>query len=112
VALHIDTVRNSGRQREIRAIKIWSHIRGLEWPSLYLELFTIQALRGRPSTALADNVAHALRTIATMLLSTRIEDPANSNNILSDDLTLQEKGRITAMAAQSAQAQNWGEVIW
>ena len=77
-----------------------------------LELFTIQALYGRPGAALADNVLHALRMIGTSLATTRIEDPANTNNILSDDLTTQEKQRIAGLAAQSAQQQYWKDIIW
>jgi hypothetical protein len=112
VALHIETVRNSGRQREIRAIKIWRLLRNLDWPSLYLELFTIQALAGRSQTNLADNVEHALRTIGSLLTSARIEDPANSSNILSDDLTRQEKEQIATLATQAAQETYWKDVIW
>lgn len=112
VALHVNTARNSGRLREIRAIKIWRLNHNFDWPSLYLELFTIHALSGRPQTALADNVLHALRTIGTSLASTRIEDPANSNNVLSDDLTAPEKQRIAGLASQSAREQSWGSIIW
>jgi hypothetical protein len=41
LTLHVDTVRNSGRLREIRAVKVWRFLHGLDFPSLYLELFTI-----------------------------------------------------------------------
>jgi hypothetical protein len=112
VALHVDTVRNSGRFREIRAIKIWRLLRNLDWPSLFLELFTISVLSGRSRTALADNVLHVLRTIGTSLTSTRIEDPANTNNVLSDDLTGQEKQRIASLAAESSREQSWDKIIW
>jgi len=112
VALHIDTVRKSVRFREIRAIKIWRFLRNLEWPSLYLELFTIQALTARSRTALADNMLHVLRTIGTSLVSTRIDDPANTNNILSDDLTAQEKQRIAGIATESAREKYWEKIIW
>ena len=46
VSLHVDTVHNSGRLREIRAVKIWRMLHGLDFPSLYLELFVIDALSG------------------------------------------------------------------
>ncbi len=112
VKLHVDTVRSSGRLREIRAMKIWRLLNSLDFPSLYLELFTIQALSGRSQSNLAENVLHALRTIGTSLASTRIEDPANTNNVLSDDLTKQEKERIASLAAQSARQQYWKDIIW
>src|SRR6266568_159718 len=100
VALHVDTVRNSGRLREIRAVKIWRFLHGLDFPSLYLELFTIQSLSGRTQSTLAENVLHALRTIGSSLASARIVDPSNTNNVLSDDLTRQEKERIATLASQ------------
>ncbi len=112
VALHVDTVRNSGRLLEIRAVKIWRFLRGLDFPSLYLELFTIESLSGRSQSGLAENLLHALRTIGTSLASTRIEDPSNTNNALSDDLTRQEKERIASSAWQSSQQQSWGSIIW
>ncbi len=112
VALHIDTVRNSGRLREIRAIKIWRLLHRLDFPSLYLELFTIQSLSGRSQSTLAENVLHALRTIGSSLASARIADPANTNNVLSDDLTRQEKERIATLASQTSQQPSWGSIIW
>lgn len=112
VALHVDTVHTSGRLKEIRAVKIWHMLHNLDFPSLYLELFTIQALSGRSRSTLAENVLHALRTIGTSLTSTRIEDPANTNNVLSDDLTHAEKQQIATLAAKSAREQSWGRIIW
>lgn len=112
VTLHVDRVRNSGRVKEIRAIKIWRMLRGLDFPSLYLELFTIKSLSGRSRSTLAENVLHALRAIGSSLPSTRIEDPANTNNILSDDLTQAEKQNIASSAAPSARQQYWKDIIW
>jgi hypothetical protein len=111
VALHVDTVRNSGRSKEIRAIKIWRLLHGLDFPSLYLEFFAIDALSRRSRSALAENVLHVLRTVGSSLTSTRIVDPANTNNVLSDDLTQAEKQRVAAQAAQSAREQTWERII-
>lgn len=112
VALHVDTVHGSGRLKEIRALKIWRMLNGLDFPSLYLELFSIDALAGRSRSALAENVLHALRTIGSSLSSTRVVDPSNTNNILSDDLNHAEKLRIATQAAQSARESSWGGIIW
>jgi hypothetical protein len=112
VALHVDTVHNSGRLREIRAIKIWRMLHGFDFPSLYLELFTINALSGRSRSTLAENVIHVLGAIASSFTSTRIVDPANTNNVLSDDLTQAEKQRFSVQAAQSASQPSWGRIVW
>jgi len=54
VSKHVDIVRNSGRLREIRAVKIWRLLHGLDFPSLHVELFTIQALSGRSFYSLSE----------------------------------------------------------
>lgn len=112
VALHVDSVRDSGRLKEIRALKIWRMLHRLNFPSLYLELFVIDALSGRSRSALAENVLHVLRTIGSSLTTTRIVDPANTNNIVSDDLTQAEKQQVAAQAAGSSREQSWGSIIW
>ncbi len=112
IARHVNVVRGSGRTREIRAIKIWRHLHGLDFPSLYLELFAIDALSGHPSSTLARNVIHVLKTIGSSLATTRIEDPSNSANILSDDLTSEEKKHIARTAQQSSTESSWARIIW
>ena len=112
VALHVDTVSKSGRQREIRAVKVWRMLHSLDFPSLYLELFTIRSLSGRARLTLAENVLHTLRTIGDSLPSARIEDPANTNNIVSDDLNKTEKERVARLAAESAKQPYWERIIW
>jgi hypothetical protein len=88
--IHIRDVRDSGRTREIRAIKIWRKNHGLDFPSFYLELTVMKALSGCGYN-LADNVQRALGYIADNLPTAAVEDPANTNNTISDDLTLSEK---------------------
>ena len=112
IVLHVDTVRNSDRLKEIRVAKIWRMLHGFDFPSLYLELFAIDALSGRSRLTLAENVLHVLRTVGSSLSSTRIVDPANTNNILSNDLTQAEKQRIAAQATLSAREQSWLRIIW
>lgn len=112
VALHISTVRESGRTNEIRALKIWRKLRGLDIPSLHLELFVIQALAGRSKDALASNVLFALSAMGSSFASTRIVDPGNSGNVISDDLSAASKKAIAAAAEQSAGQKLWSAIIW
>lgn len=112
VNLHVDTVVKSHRLREIQAVKIWRHIHQLDWPSLYVELFVINALAGRNTDSLAHNVLRALETIGETLERTCIVDPANLDNVLSHDLTPQEKKGIADQAKKSAAEQHWEDIIW
>lgn len=109
---HVSVVAESGRLNEIRASKIWRELHRLEFPSLYLELMVIRALHGRATGQPAKNFCSALECFRDQLTSARIEDPANSNNILSDDLTDAEKRAVAAAARDSLSKQRWEDVIW
>lgn len=112
VALHIKAVRDSGREKEIRAVKVWRNLHELHFPSIYLELIVIQALKYRRQTDLADNFLHVLHYLVSSLPQTRIVDPSNANNIISDDLSQIEKQTIVRQAQLSLQQHNWGQIIW
>lgn len=112
VDLHISRVGNSKRIDEIRAIKIWRNLRSIDFPSFYLELTVINALYGRPINTLADNVFICLQYLSKSFLRARVIDPANTNNCISDDLTLAEKRTIANAANLTLQAGTWEEVIW
>ncbi len=98
---HISQVRNSGRINEIIALKIWRENHQLEWPSIYLETFVINNLKGRSLSDLSDNIWYLLKIISEEFLYQTIVDPANSNNILSDELSDYEKKKVIAQAISS-----------
>jgi len=112
ITTHISTVRNSNRTVEIMATKIWRERHGLEFPSLFLELAVIEATKYRKYGEYNDNFWEVLKWLSLNITSTRIIDPANSNNILSDDLSIIEKKSISSKAYESLQKKNWGEIIW
>jgi hypothetical protein len=112
VEKHVSVVAGSGRLNEIRASKVWRDLHRLEFPSLYLELMVIRALQGRAAGQLATNCWTALEYFRDHITSARIEDPANSNNILSDDLTDGEKRAVAMVAKDSLSKQQWEHIIW
>lgn len=112
IDIHVNTVKRSNRLKEIRAVKIWRMLHGLDFPSLYLEIFVIESLSRHSYSTIAENVIHVLKTFGSSLASARVIDPANTNNILSDDLTQDEKKSIAAKASQSAHEQYWERIIW
>jgi hypothetical protein len=109
---HINLVAHSGRLNEIRAIKIWRQLNNLDFPSFYLELATIDALSGRSTNQLADNVWATLIYLRDKFSNARFVDPANTANIISDDLTPTEKMVIANAAGTSLTKQYWSQVIW
>ena len=110
--MHIDTVTKSGRVAEIRAIKLWRDRHGLSFPSFALELSVIEALKGRSTMTLADNVIHVLKDLAANVGVRKLVDPSNTNNIVSDDMTAAEKAAVAKQAIASAAKRTWREIIW
>lgn len=108
---HISQVRNSGRINEIIALKIWRENHQLEWPSIYLETFVINNLKGRSLSDLSDNIWYLLKIISEEFLYQTIVDPANSNNILSDELSDYEKKKVIAQAISSRKEKYWSNIL-
>lgn len=108
---HIGFVKNSGRLNEIRAMKIWRNLHGLEFPSFYLELSVMNALKGCSRLSLVSNLVKVLEYFSDDFTDAFIQDPANSNNIISDDLTEKEKQAIASMANLSLMKTTWDQVI-
>lgn len=109
---HISRVRQSGRITEITALKIRRENHKIKFPSIYLECFVIDSLHGRSLNAPADNIMYLLQDIRDNIQTRRVVDPANTNNILSEELTQMEKKALSDAAQQSLLAPYWGEIIW
>ena len=86
-----------GRQRESRILKLWRNQKKLDFPSFYLELTVIDTLSGQYGGTASGNVWKVLEYLRDRFPSARVVDPANTNNIVSDDLTVadteQNQGR-------------------
>ncbi len=109
---HISNVLHSGRRNEIIALKIWRENHTLEFPSIVLETFTIDALSKHSTTTLADNFLYVLECVRDNIENAYVLDPANSNNVISDDLSRYEKSILAQQAEKSILEQNWMDIIW
>lgn len=108
---HIACVTGALRQREIRILKLWRHQKAIDFPSFYLELTVIAALTNSGLfNTLSQNVVHCLQYLADRFQTARALDPANGNNVVSDDLTAAEKARI-AQAAAAALKGSWENLV-
>lgn len=109
---HIAYVKNSGRIDEIKTLKVWRQLHGLEFPSFFLEMAVIDSLAYARSGNLAANVLTCLVFIRDNIKTIKYIDPANTNNIISDDCTASEKHTIATQAAKSRAQANWGNIVW
>lgn len=104
-------VRESGHTDEIRALKLWRDQHGLDFPSFYLELTVIAALRRRQAGDLAENVWAALGYLERHLVPRAVLDPTNAINIVSEELTKDQKATIRDAAAASRAGRSWSEIL-
>lgn len=111
VVKHINHVSQSYRAREIRIVKLWRDQRGLDFPSFYLELSVIAALSGKLSGGLSANVWECFKYLRDAFSDARVIDPANTNNIISDDLSALGKTNIKSAAEQALKAKTWQEIV-
>jgi len=72
----------------------------------------MKALSGCSHFNLSSNVQRALGYIADNLTTAAVEDPANTNNMISDDLTPAEKKVIAAQATASYDQPRWEHTLW
>jgi hypothetical protein len=112
VAQHVHLIANSGRQQEICALKIWRERNGLEFPSLYLELTALRALETERFGQLADNILTVLHFLAGRFEQMVIRDPANGDNVVSGDLSTDEKKAIAKAARGALYDENWKKILW
>jgi len=112
IKTHVSNVAGSGRLKEIKLAKIWRQLHGLDFPSFYLELSVIDCLGGRSYSDLNGNFWEVLRFFSDEFSNKRYLDPSNTNNIISDDLSLIEKSQVQAMAKTSITKKTWKEIVW
>ncbi len=110
VATHISRISQSGRTQEIRAIKLWRNQKSLDFPSFYLELTVLDALFNAQGS-LSQNVWTVFEYLRDSFSAARVMDPANTNNIISDDLTAAEKTTIRNAAVRALAAKDWSEIV-
>lgn len=112
VDLHITKVQNSNRVNEILLTKIWRHIHGLDFPSIYLELIVLDALYNKQVNDISNNFWAVLVYLRDKFVDNVVTDPANTNNKISDMLYKYEKEAIALQAKTSLEKKTWGEIIW
>ncbi len=112
VGQHIHLVANSGRQQEICALKIWRERNALDLPSFLLDLTVLHALETERFGQLADNVLAVLRYLSSRFEQAVVRDPANSDNIPSNDLSADDKKIVAKAARHALYDENWKKIIW
>jgi hypothetical protein len=112
VVKHVSHILNCRRTSEIRVLKLWRDQQKIDFPSFYLELTVIQALAGAgPFPSLSINVWTVFQYLRDRFPNARVLDPANSNNVISTELSDSGKMSVKAAAERALRATNWNEIV-
>ncbi|MFQ5980215.1 MAG: nucleotidyltransferase [Candidatus Heimdallarchaeota archaeon] len=110
IKVHIDTVRNSDRRDALRLVKLWKVRNNLPFMTFILEQMVIEGCKGATKKELEPQLNKAFRYIYEKIGHARILDPANSNNILSNEMTTGQKNAVKTAAKKVLDAKRWSDV--
>ncbi len=112
IKIHINMVRDSGRRDVIRLMKLWRVKRNVPFKkSLALELITIQGCKGLRTDDLEKQMISTLTHVRDNILTVRIVDPANTNNVISDEICSSDRQQIRTAADMALKEQFWIQVL-
>lgn len=108
---HVQLVRESGRVEDIKALKIWRDLQGLRFPSFYLELIVLDALRHRAHQQPATNLIATLEYLRDRFAGTPFRDPANIENKVSTTMLEHEQLAIATAAGRTLVESDWARIV-
>jgi hypothetical protein len=109
---HIYIIKNSPHKQIIILLKIWCHLHKLDFPSFLLELTVLEALKRKPIFGIEKKFLTVLKYIIEEFFCVKIYDPANTNNIVSDIISNNQKLQIIQMARLSYESDCWEKIVW
>ena len=104
---HIHAARNGDRE-VVRLLKLWRARQAVPVGSFVLEL---AAARARSDGELEERFRRVLRFLSDDFMEARLVDPANSANVVTDEIEWGRK-RAIADAARAACEADWERVVW
>jgi hypothetical protein len=104
-------VQSGYRINETRILKLWRDQKRLDFPSFYLGMVVIEALSTTLFGTLSENVWKVFIYLRDTFPTARFVDPANTNNVISDDLSSTERATVKAAAVQALAANNWNQIV-
>jgi hypothetical protein len=109
---HISMIEKSPQKNIIILLKIWCHLHKLDFPSFLLELTVLEAMGGKPIFLIDKKFLTVLKYIIEEFYYVKIYDPANTNNIVSDTISNNQKLQIIQMARSSYDSDCWEKIVW
>lgn len=110
IKVHIDTIREADRRDAIRLVKLWKTKNNLPFKTFILEQMVIEGCKGATRIELEPQLIKAFRHIHDKIGHARLLDPANTNNVISNEMTAGEKNAVKKAAKTVIDAKTWADV--
>lgn len=108
----VNYIKRRRRSDIIKLIKLWKKRKEVPIKTFILELMVVRGCKGLRRKDLELQLKTALKYIVDNITTIRLEDPANPQNIITNDLTTEEKNRIRRLATQAIDAESWSQVFF
>ena len=108
IKIHIDSVRDS--RDIIKLMKLWRVCHSLEWKTFALEQTVVRALKGQRKNDYERCLIKVFEFFQDNILTIRLVDPANSNNVI--EMSQQIRESVQQAAINAIAAKYWSEVVW
>jgi hypothetical protein len=109
--IHTSNVLESNYQKEIILMKLWREKHQLNFPTMYLELVVIDVLRKCNKKNLFSRIIRILDFLRKDFISEKFYDPSNTNNVISDYISLEEKAKIQSVAKLSLTEEYISDIV-
>ncbi len=97
----------------IKLMKVWRHRHSVNFKSFALELLVMKALEAASSNAdLGTQFWTALGFARDHAVDTKLVDPANSNNVVSELVPDNDKLNLARQAGASMKSDTWDKILW
>ncbi|MCF2140416.1 MAG: hypothetical protein K9W44_10230 [Candidatus Lokiarchaeota archaeon] len=108
---HINEIEKYNRRDVIRLLKLWKFRKNVPISTFLLEIMVHLACWNITRTSLSIQLETCLEYIARNICDREYYDPANKQNIVTDNLTSREKKEIEQKAYQALNRTYWGEIF-
>lgn len=99
---HIAHVKGSGCQDIIKILKLWKVRNNVPIKTFVMEIATVKTLKdSKAKDDLSKSLQEMLTCLRDNMESMRLEDPANSNNIVSEAMSASDKSIVANKAAEA-----------
>ena len=109
--VHIEQITKNDRRDVIKLLKLWKYRRDVPIKTFLLEVMTNKACNNITRESLSDQLEAVFGFIVGNIISREFYDPANRNNIITADLTRNERYEIRDKAYKALRRKNWGQIF-